>query len=160
MKNTFSTKKVALGAIIAALYVVITVIFAPISFNYMQVRISEMLTILPLFTDAAVPGLFIGCILANLLGGGIPLDIIFGSIATLIGAAAARRLRGNRWLVPVPSIISNALILPLVLKYGYGIGLPYIVLAGYIAAGEFISCFILGEILAAVLLKYKDHLNS
>ena len=158
-KNSYTTKKIALGAIIAALYVVITVAFAPISFNYIQIRISEALTILPLFTDAAVPGLFIGCILANLLGGGIPLDIIFGSIATLIGAVLARRVRHNRWLVPVPSIISNALIIPLILKFGYGIDLPYILLVGYMAIGEFISCFILGELLATALLKYRKYLD-
>ena len=159
MSKKFTSKQVALGAIIAALYVVITVIFAPISFSYMQIRISEILTILPLFTEAAVPGLFIGCILGNLLGGAIPFDIIFGSIATLIGAVAGRALRSNRWLVPIPSIISNALIIPLVLKHGYGVNLPYIVLVGYIALGEFISCFVLGEILASVLMKYKDHLQ-
>ena len=158
-KNSYTTKKIALGAIIAALYVVITVAFAPISFSYIQIRISEALTILPLFTDAAVPGLFIGCILANLLGGGIPLDIIFGSIATLIGAALARKVSYNRWLVPIPSIISNALIIPLILKFGYGIDLPYILLVGYMVIGEFISCFVLGELLAAALLKYRKYLD-
>lgn len=65
--------KVAQGAIIAALYVVLTVIFAPISFGEMQVRISEALTILPMFTPAAIPGLFVGCVLGNLLGGAIPM---------------------------------------------------------------------------------------
>ena len=159
MSKKFTSKQVALGAIIAALYVVITVIFAPISFSYMQIRISEILTILPLFTEAAVPGLFIGCILGNLLSGAVPFDIIFGSIATLIGAVIGRVLRTNRWLVPIPSIISNALIIPLVLKHGYGVNLPYIVLVGYIALGEFISCFVLGELLASVLMKYKDHLQ-
>ena len=159
MKNKFTSKKLALGAIIAALYVVITVIFAPISFGYMQVRISEALTILPLFTEAAVPGLFIGCILANLLGGAVPLDIIFGSIATLIGAALGRTLRSNRWLVPIPSILSNAIIIPLVQKYGYGVNIPYLLTAAYIAVGEFIGCFVLGEILASALMKYKDHLE-
>ena len=74
------------GAAIAALYVVLTLIFAPISFGPVQLRIAEMLTILPLFTSAAVPGLFIGCLLANLLGGAVIWDVIFGSIATLIGA--------------------------------------------------------------------------
>ena len=74
------------GAVIAALYVVLCQIFAPISFRDVQVRIAEGLTILPFFTPAAVPGLFVGCIIGNLLGGAIPLDIVFGSLATLIGA--------------------------------------------------------------------------
>ena len=144
---------IAQGAVIAALYVVLTMLFAPISFGPMQVRISEMLTILPLFTPAAVPGLFVGCLLANILGGAVALDIIFGSLATLIGAALGRMLRMNRWLVPVPAVISNALIIPLVLKYGYGVDLPYLLQVVYIGVGEILGCYVLGEILAAVLIR-------
>ncbi len=112
-----------------------------------------------MFTDAAVPGLFIGCLLANLLGGGAPLDIVFGSIATLIGAVCGLVLRHNRWLVPLPSIISNALIIPIVQRYAYGVDLPYSICAVYIAVGEFLGCFVLGEILASAIMKFKDHLN-
>ena len=149
--------RITYGAVIAAIYVVLTVIFAPISFGPMQVRIAEMLMILPLFTPAAVPGLFIGCIIANMLGGAIALDVIFGSLATLIGAWGGYLLRRNRWLVPIPPIISNALIVPFVLKYGYGfteISLPLMMV--YIAVGEIIGCYILGEILGSVLLKYRS----
>ena len=78
--------RITQGAVIAALYVVLTMVFAPISFGPVQVRIAEALCILPMFTPAAIPGLFIGCLIANLIGGGIILDVIFGSIATLIGA--------------------------------------------------------------------------
>ena len=106
MKNNRTPAlKVAQGAIIAALYVVLTVIFAPISFGEMQVRISEALTILPMFTPAAIPGLFVGCVLGNLLGGAIPVDVIFGSLATLIGAVGGYLLRKNRWLVPLPTVL-------------------------------------------------------
>jgi uncharacterized membrane protein len=143
------------GAAIAALYVVLTLVFAPISFGPMQVRISEILTILPLFTPAAIPGLFIGCIIGNIAGGAIILDVIFGSIATLIGAAAGYLLRFNRWLVPIPTIIANTLIVPFVLKYGYGIDLPLFLMAVYVAVGEIIGCFVLGELFATVLLKRK-----
>ena len=115
---------IAQSAAIAALYVVLTLIFAPISFGEMQVRISEALTILPLFTPAAIPGLFVGCILGNLLGGAIPLDTSFGSLATLIGAVGGYLLRKNRWLVPLPTVLANALIVPFVLRYGYGVPLP------------------------------------
>lgn len=143
--------KVTQGAVIAALYVALTLIFAPISFGEMQVRISEALTILPLFTPAAIPGLFLGCVLGNLLGGAIPLDVICGSLATLIGAAGGYLLRKNRWLVPLPTVLSNALIVPFVLRYGYGVPLMMV----YVAAGEILSCYVLGELLCTVLLRHK-----
>ena len=149
--------RVTYGAVIAAIYVVLTVIFAPISFGPMQVRIAEMLMILPMFTPAAVPGLFIGCIIANMLGGAIALDVIFGSLATLIGAWGGYLLRRNRWLVPIPPIISNALIVPFVLKYGYGFTeIPLPLMMVYIAIGEIIGCYVLGEILGGVLLRYRS----
>ena len=149
--------RITYGAVIAAIYVVLTVLFAPISFGPMQVRIAEMLMILPLFTPAAVPGLFIGCIIANMLGGAIALDVIFGSLATLIGAWGGYLLRRNRWLVPIPPILSNALIVPFVLKYGYGFTeIPLPLMMVYIAIGEIIGCYILGEILGGVLLRYRN----
>ncbi len=149
--------RITYGAVIAAIYVVLTVIFAPISFGPMQVRIAEMLMILPLFTPAAVPGLFIGCIIANMLGGAIALDVIFGSLATLIGAWGGYLLRRNRWLVPIPPILSNALIVPFVLKYGYGFTeIPLPLMMVYIAIGEIIGCYILGEILGGVILRYRS----
>ncbi len=146
--------KIAQGAAIAALYVVLTLIFAPISFGEMQVRISEALTILPLFTPAAIPGLFIGCVLANLLGGAIVWDVIFGSVATLIGAVGGYLLRKNRWLVPLPTVLSNGIIVPFVLRYGYGVELPIPLMMVYVAVGEIISCYVLGELLATVLLRH------
>ena len=147
--------KVTQGAIIAALYVALTLLFAPISFGEMQVRISEALTILPLFTPAAIPGLFLGCVLGNLLGGAIPLDVICGSLATLIGAAGGYLLRKNRWLVPLPTVLSNALIVPFVLRYGYGVELPVLLMAAYVAVGEIVSCYGLGELLGTVLLRHQ-----
>ena len=122
------TKFITMSAAIAAIYVVLTIVFAPISFLAVQVRIAEALTALPMFSLAAVPGLFIGCIFGNLLGGAVVWDIVFGSIATLIGAVGSYLLRKNRWLVPVPPIVSNSLIVPFVLKYAYGMDLPIPVL--------------------------------
>ena len=152
MKNTkFDLNLLTRGAAIAAVYVVLTLIFAPISFGAVQVRIAEALTILPLFTPAAIPGLFVGCILANILGGAVIWDVIFGSIATLIGAVIGYKLRFSRWLVPIPAIVSNTVIIPFVLRYGYSINLPIPVLMGYIAIGEVIGCYVLGELLAEVL---------
>ena len=163
MKNNRTPAlKVAQGAIIAALYVVLTVIFAPISFGEMQVRISEALTILPMFTPAAIPGLFVGCVLGNLLGGAIPVDVIFGSLATLIGAVGGYLLRKNRWLVPLPTVLSNAVIVPFVLRYGYGVTLPIPLMMVYVAVGEIISCYVLGELLCTVLLRHpaQEHLRA
>ena len=155
-KNRTAVQQLTQGAIIAALYVVLTLIFAPISFGAMQVRIAEALTILPLFTPAAIPGLFVGCLLANLIGGAVALDVVFGSIATLIGAVGGWLLRKNRWLVPIPAILANTIIVPLVLKYGYGVDLPLLLSALYIAVGEILGCGVMGELLATVLLKRKS----
>ena len=114
------------AATIGAIYVVLTLLFAPLSYGEVQVRFSEALTILPYFTPAAIPGLFVGCILSNLLGGAIPVDIIFGSIATLIGAVFTYKLRGSsKWLAPLPPIVANTVIVPFVLYYGYGVNPAY-----------------------------------
>ena len=155
-KSFMNAAFITRSAAIAALYVVLTMVFAPISFSEVQVRISEALTILPLFTPTAIPGLFIGCLIANILGGCIIWDIIFGSLATLIGAALGYLLRKNRWLVPIPAIAANTVIVPLVLRYGYGIDLPLLLQALYVCAGEILGCYVLGELLAAVLLKRPE----
>ncbi len=154
MKNK-TTLYIANGAMIAAIYVVLTLLLAPISYGAMQVRISEALCILPMFTSSAIPGLFMGCLLANLLGGAVIWDVIFGSLATLIGAAGSYLLRKNRWLVPIPPIAANVVIIPLVLKYAYGVDMALPLLAGYLAVGEIVSCYVLGEILCSALKRLK-----
>ena len=146
------TRRVTQGAAIAAIYVVLTLIFAPISFGVMQIRVAEMLTILPMFTPAAIPGLFLGCLMANILGGAVVWDVVFGSLATLIGAVGGYLLRRRRWLVPIPAVVANGLIVPLVLKYGYAVDLPLPMMALYVTAGEIVGCYVLGEVLAAALL--------
>ena len=148
-----STRFLTEAAIIAAIYVVLTLVFAPISYGEIQVRISEALTILPFFTPAAVPGLFVGCLLANILGGAILPDIIFGSLATLIGAIFSRMLRKNRFLVPIPPIVSNTVIVPFVLRFGYGVNLPIPLMMLTVGVGEVISCGVLGLILLFTLDK-------
>lgn len=142
------------GAVIAALYVALTLIFAPISFGAVQLRVSEALTVLPLFTSAAIPGLFVGCVLANLIAGAVVWDVVFGSLATLIGAAIGYALRRNRWLVPIPAILANVVVIPFVLRYGYGVReLPLWLSALYILIGEILGCYVLGELLAFALLR-------
>ena len=103
------------AAVIAALYVVLTYVFSAFASGVIQVRVSEALTILPAFTPAAIPGLVIGCLLSNTLTGCVLLDIIFGSVATLIGALGSYALRRHTWLVPIPPIVSNMIIVPFVL---------------------------------------------
>ena len=156
MKNKgtqFLTEAAAIGAI----YVVLTLLLAPLSFGEVQIRFSEALTILPFFTPAAIPGLFIGCFIANLLGGAIPVDIIFGSIATLIGAVFTYKLRNsNRFLAPIPPIAANAIIVPFVLRFGYGVNLPIPLMMLTVGIGEVVSCAIVGLILQTALLKYKN----
>ncbi len=116
-----------------------------------QVRFSEALTILPVFTPAAVPGLFVGCLLSNLLTGAAIWDILFGSLATLLGAIGTYLLRRHEKLAAAPPILANLLIIPFVLKWAYGVSeaLPYLFLT--IGLGEVISCGILGMILLYAL---------
>ena len=147
MRNK-STLFIAQAAMIAAVYVVLTFVFAPISFGEIQVRISEALTILPVFTPAAVPGLFVGCLLGNMLSGAYLPDVIFGSLATLLGAIGTRALRNaSPFLAPLPPIIANALIVPFVLRYTYGVALPIPLMMLTVGVGEVISCGGLGLIL-------------
>ena len=157
MKNTSQKSSfMTHAAMIAAIYVVLTYIFAPISFGDIQVRIAEALTILPVFTPAAIPGLFVGCLIGNITGGAILPDIIFGSLATLIGAVFTYLLRKrSQFLCVLPPMISNIVIVPWVLKLGYGINLPVPFLMLTIGIGEVISCGVLGLILYYALRKYR-----
>ena len=127
-------KKVLLitqAAMIAALYVVLTLLANALGLaNYaIQVRFSEALTVLPFFTPAAIPGLTVGCILSNLLTGCLPLDVVFGSLATLLGAVGTYLLRKYMWAAPLPPIIANTLIVPFVLAYVYQFegSIPYFI---------------------------------
>lgn len=146
------------GAVIAAIYVVLVIVFDYWSFGPIQFRVAEALTILPYFTPAAIPGLFIGCLIANILGGAVIWDIVFGSIATLIGAVGTYLLRKNKWLAPLPPIIANTIIVPWVLKYAYGSEgmIPFFMLT--VGGGEIIVCGILGMLLLFALNKYRHQI--
>ncbi|MBU9744520.1 QueT transporter family protein [Lachnospiraceae bacterium ASD3451] len=146
------------AAMIAAVYVVLTLVFAPFGFGQVQFRISEALTILPMFTPAAIPGLFVGCLLGNILAGSILPDILFGSLATLIGAVGSYLLRKHRYLVPLPPILANILIVPFILRYGYQILLPIPFMMLTVGIGEVACCGILGLILMFALNKYKHQI--
>ncbi|MCI9570346.1 MAG: QueT transporter family protein [Lachnospiraceae bacterium] len=143
------------GAAVAAIYVTLTLMFQPISYGPIQFRISEALCILPYFTPAAVPGLFIGCLTANLLGTAAALDVIFGSLATLIGAAGSYALRGNRYLVSLPPILSNTIMIPWVLRYAYGAEDMIWFMMITVGIGEILAVGILGQLLLTALDKYR-----
>ena len=148
------------AALIAAIYTVLTMIAAgfDLASGAIQVRFSEALTIMPFFTPAAIPGLTIGCLLSNLLTGCALPDIIFGSLATFLGAVGSYALRRNRWLCALPPIISNMLIIPFILTYAYHIpgGIPLFMLT--VGTGELISCMGLGQILLQALLPFRGRL--
>jgi uncharacterized membrane protein len=143
------------GAIIAAAYVVLTYLSAlfGLSSGVIQVRLSEMLCILPVFTPAAIPGLYLGCLLANVLTGAVWLDILIGPIATLIGALGTYALRKVKWLAPIPAVLSNALIVPFVLAYGYEMSEAIPIMMLTVGVGEVISAGVLGMILYFALHK-------
>lgn len=162
MKTNSKVLTLAYGGVIAALYVVLTYLSnaAGLANGAIQVRISEALTILPYFTPAAIPGVFVGCLLSNLLTGCIPVDVICGSLTTLAAAATTYMLgkkkpigKNSKWLAPVPPIIYNAIVVPFVLAYGYQIegSIPFFMVT--VGAGEVISCGIIGMILFLALEK-------
>ncbi len=153
MKNK-GIQQLTMGAVIAALYVVLCVVFEPISYGGVQVRIAEALTVLPMFTPAAIPGVTIGCAIANVIGGGIVLDVVFGSLATLIGAIGTYILRKKSvWIAQLPPVVANTIIVPFVLKYGYGLEMPIPLLMLTIAAGEIVGCMLLGAALSKGMKK-------
>ena len=153
--KTFHQSKalfLAQAAMIAAIYVVLTVLGASLAFGEVQIRFSEALTILPAFTPAGIPGVFLGCLISNILGGAILPDIIFGSLATLIGAVFTWLLRNqSRYLAPLPPIAANAVVVPFILKFGYQVPLPIPFMMLTVGIGEVISCGILGMFLYSVL---------
>ncbi len=157
---------ITISATIAALYVVLTLISSAFGLDkgIFQFRLSEILTVLPVFTPAAIPGLFIGCLLANILSAALPIDIIFGGMATLIGAIGTFILgKKSRYLAGIPPILTNALILPFILKYTYHLdgSVPFFIFT--IAISEFLTAGICGAFLINYLSKrrfYKNHINN
>ena len=146
MKTDKKTTMVAYGGLIAALYVGLTYLSASVGLasGVIQVRISEALTILPVFTAAAIPGLTAGCVLANLLTGCAAWDVVFGSLATLIGAVGTRLMKKTPQLAWIPPVLANVAIVPIVLMKVYGVPDAWWYLALTVGAGELIACGLLG----------------
>ena len=148
-----NTLKLVNGGMIAALYVVLTVLAAQFNLasGAIQVRFSEALTIMPVFTAAAVPGLAVGCVLANLLTGCAAWDVVFGSLATLIGAIGTRLLKDRPLLAWIPPVISNMTIIPIILIKVYAVPDAWWFLVLTVGAGEVLSCGVLGLLLRKAL---------
>lgn len=154
-------KTLTRAAIIAALYVLISFIVQPFASGLLQCRVSEALTVLPYFSGAAVPGLFIGCLLFNLLSGAVAYDVVFGSVATLLAAVCTWYLRKKgvtKYLAPLPSVVLNGLIIGAVLVYAYGVPVTYPVAVAYVAAGQAIACYALGLPLMLLLERMENRL--
>lgn len=145
-------EKIVQAAVIAAIYVVLTLIFYPISYGFVQVRISEALTVIAGLTPVAIWGLFIGCLIAN-IGQGV-IDMVFGSLATLLAAYLSWKMRKNIYLVPLPPVIINAVVVGSYLSI-FIEKVPIWSCILYVGIGQTISCYVLGMPLMFVLKKLK-----
>jgi len=146
------------AGIIAALYFVLTIAVAPLSYGQLgmiQIRVSEALCVLPFFTPAAIPGLFVGCVLANLFSFLGVVDVIFGSLATLAAASITYFIK-SKWLLPLPTVIVNAVAIGALLHFFYFTDMPLWIPIAYVGAGEAVACYALGMPLFFLLNKLKD----
>lgn len=156
------------GAVVAATYVVLTWVssLCGLAGGVIQFRISEALCVLPAMLPPAIPGLFIGCLLSNLLTGAILPDILCGALATLLGAVGAYLLRRRPLLVPLPTVVANVLAVPPILKYAYGIpyafgaysALPFFMLT--VGIGEITCAYILGLLLYRALDPHRSAIGA
>ena len=153
--NKIKTKNLVQASIVAALYVVLTLVSKPLTIGFVEIRFSEVLCVLPYFMPSTVWGLFIGCLISNVFSGSL-VDVVLGSLATLIGACLTSKIR-NKWLCPVPTVLSNTVIIPIVIMvYSNTWKLSaYFIAAAGVFASEVASVYILGMILLLVLEKRK-----
>ena len=149
--QTQATRRLARGAVIAALYTALTLLLAPISYGQFQVRLSEAMTLLPILLPEAVPALAVGCLLSNILGGCTIFDIVFGTLATLLAALCTRRLRGKFWLAAAMPVVFNGVIVGAVVHYCYSPAFPLPLCMLTVAIGEAIACIIVGPLLIGAL---------
>ena len=156
------------AAVIAAFYVTLTLLCTAlgISSGVIQVRLSEMLCVLPVFTPAAIPGLAIGCILSNLIMGSSVIDVVFGSFATFIGAVFTYLLRNIAlekkhmgFIASIPPILANTIIIPVVLYFTIDTGFSIYFMMLTVAVGEIAACGALGTLLLGILKKYRHRIG-
>ena len=151
------TRLMTESALIAAVYVALVLLFKPISFGAIQFRIAEALCVLPFFSLSAVPGLAIGCLLGNFFSGAAMPAVIFGTFATLLAAILSYKLRTvSKWLVCLPPILANAVIVPFVLQYAYGVTDGYFFLFATVGIGEILAVGVLGNVLLLALEGKKE----
>jgi len=154
--NSIKVKHLVLSAFIGSIYAALTIILAPISYGQIQIRVAEALTILPFFSSFSIAGLFIGCIIANVAGGNGIIDIVFGSLATLLSAILTyyigrSNLKYKRFIAPLPPVVINAVVVGFVLKYT--LNLPLLISIFWVGLGEALSCYILGLLLMSIIEK-------
>ena len=156
-KTAMRTRFVCTSAVIAAAYVALTYLSNSLGLasGAIQFRISEALCALGLFTPAAIPGVSVGCFLANLLTGCAALDVIFGSLASLMGMLGAYALRKKPFVALLPYVFANVVIVPFVLAYAYGVETAWWLLALSVGAGEIVCAYIGGLVLYFALKKRK-----
>ena len=149
------------GALVGALYVILTVIsnMFGLASGVIQIRLSEALTILPVFTPAAIPGLFVGCIISNIITGCMPLDVIFGALATLAGAYGTYLLRKRKMLASIPPILANVLVIPWVLSLVYSFEGSILYFTITVLVGEFISAGLLGQLLLKLIEPHAERIG-
>lgn len=150
----FTPRFIAEAAIIAAMYAALTILI-PGGSGQIQIRVAEALTILPFFTPAAIPGLFVGCLVANTFTGMGPYDIFFGSLATLLAAVLTAKMPG-KFLAPLPPIIVNAIVVAIILNLS--IKAPLLETMGFVALGEVVACYVLGYPLLLLMERNKARL--
>jgi len=150
----FTTRRLCLSAIIAALYAALTLGFQAISYGAIQFRVAEAMTLLPTLFPEAIPGLTVGCLISNLFNpmGATVYDIVFGTLATLIAAVLTYRIRGNLFLKALPPVACNAVIVGMVLTYAYGIDMLWMNMLT-VGIGEAVVCYVLGVPLMKLLSK-------
>ena len=157
LKSRFTPRQIATAGIIAAIYAVLSLFSSVFGIAYgpIQCRFSEALTVLPFFLPEAIPGLFVGCLVTNLMSTVGPLDLIFGSLATLLAALWTRRMP-NKWLAPLPPVICNAVIIGAMIAW-YEVGFTeafwgmFAFNALTVGIGEAIACYVLGLLLLQVV---------
>lgn len=152
--SKFTTRQLATAGIIAAIYAVLTLTLPIPQYLGVQFRVAEAMTVLPFFFPEAIPGLAVGCFLANLLGSPMVVDWIFGTLATLLAAIWTSKLK-NRWLAPLPPVLCNAVIVGAEVAWFFPEGMSfwsaYALNAFTVGLGEAVACYVLGMLLLQLL---------
>ena len=145
-ENHSKIRSMVRAGLIAAVYTALCLVLHPISFGFggVELRVSEALTLMPVLTASAVPGLFVGCLLANLLGGATVLDVVFGSLTTLLAALLTRKWRDRPLLAALPPVVMNAVVIGTLLRYAYGVAMPLWLCMVSIGLGQAVACYAIG----------------